>query len=183
MANFDSDLIVKNVRHRGIANGKEQTVSGRVRVKADGSIATSDLLRMVPLGENQRPIRMVAMIRAVSGTPVLTNPSFSLGIAPLTASNVTRPDGTVFTPVTTSATRLGASTALSTDEMAHFTEIDSVTDSVNWGPFYVTMTPSGAGAFSVAGGDVDVTLEVVYLGEAQTAEPVYTRFNNPKYKN
>ena len=163
MANFDSDLIVKNIRHRGIANGKEQTVSGRVRVKAGGSIATSDLLRMVPLGENQRPIRMVAMIRA--------------------ASNVTRPDGTVFTPVTTSATRLGASTALSTDEMAHFTEIDSVTDSVNWGPFYVTMTPSGAGAFSVAGGDVDVTLEVVYLGEAQTAEPVYTRFNNPKYKN
>lgn len=183
MANFDSDLINRNLRHRGLHAGKEQSVSGRLRVKAGGSIATTDLIRMVPLGEAQRPIRMVAWVKTVSGTPVLTNPSFSFGISPISASSVTRPDGTAYAPVTASATRLGASTALTTDEMAQITEIDSVADAANWGPFYVTMTPSGAGAFSVAGGDVDIILEVVIQGELQVADPVYTRFNNPKYKN
>lgn len=183
MANFDSDLLVKNIRHRGLYSGKEQTVSAKRRLAAGGSIATSDLLRMVPLGESCRPIRITAMIKAVSGTPVLTNPSFSIGITPIAATNTTRPDGTVYTPVATSATRLGASTALGTDEMATFTEVDSVTDTTNWAPFYVTMTPSGAGAFSVAGGDIDIVLEVVYLGEQTTAPLVYDTFNNGKYKN
>ena len=182
MANFDSDLIVKNIRHRGLHSGKEQTVSAKRRLAAGGSIATSDLLRMVPLGENCRPVRITAMIKAVSGTPILTNPSFSIGITSIAATNTTRPDGTVYTPVTTSATRLGASTALSTDEMATYTEVDSVTNTTNWAPFYVTMTPS-AGAFSVAGGDIDIVLEVVYLGEQTTAPLVYDTFNNGKYKN
>ena len=183
MATFDSFLVTKNIRHRGLYAGKEQTVSGSRRLAAGGSIATTDLLRMVPLGEDQRPLRITAMIKAVSGTPVLTNPSFSFGISPISASNVTRPDGTVYTPVVASATRLGASTAMGTDEMLTITEIDSVTDASNWGPFYVTMTPSGAGAFSVAGGDVDIILEVVYLGELQEATPLYTEFNSTKYKN
>lgn len=96
MANFDSDLINRNLRHRGTTSGKEYTVSGRRRVAAGGSIATTDLLRMVPLGESQRPIRLVAWIKAVTGTPVLTNASFSFGIAPVSASNLTRPDGSVY---------------------------------------------------------------------------------------
>jgi len=183
MANFDSDLVVKGVRHRGLANGKEQSVSARVRVAAGGSIATSDLIRMVPAGENVRPIRITVLIKEVSGTPVLTNPSFSVGISPVSASNLTRPDGTVFTPVTESDTRLGASTALTTDEMATFTEVDTVADVQNWAPYYVTLTPSGAGAFSVADGDVDIILEAVFLGEQQTAPLIYTEFNSTKYKN
>ena len=182
---FDSFMVTKNIRHRGLCHGKEQTVSSRVRVAAGGSlvIGGADLLRMVPVGEDQRPIRLTALIKAVSGTPVLTNPSFSFGISPISASNVTRPDGSVYTPVTASATRLAASTAMGTDEMLTITEIDSVTDASNWGPFFVTMTPSGAGAFSVAGGDVDIILEVVFLGEMQEALPVYSEFNNTKYKN
>ena len=185
MATFNSDLVVKGIRHRGLASGKEQTVSGALRVKAGGSIALADVINMVPLGENTRPVRITALIKEISGTPVLTNPSFSIGIAPVSASNFTRPDGTVFSPVTTSATRLGASTALTTDEMATFTEIDTVADVQNWAPFYVTMTPSGAGAFSVAGGDVDIILEVAFLGEQQAAPLVYTEFlpNGGKYKN
>lgn len=183
MATFKSDLVSKGIKHRGLYSGKEQTISGRVRVAAGGSIATTDLLQMVPLGENCRPIRITAMVKAVSGTPTLTNPSFSFGIQSISASNHVRPDGATFTPVTTSATRLGASTALTTDEMAQLTEIDSVADAADWAPFYVTMTPSGAGAFSVAGGDVDVILEAVFLGETQEALPIYTEFNNTKYKN
>lgn len=183
MATFNSDLINRNLRHRGTVAGREYTISGRLRVKSGASIATTDLIRMVPLGESQRPIRIVAWVKAVTGTPVLTNATFSFGISPVSASNLVRPDNTVYTPVTASATRLGAATALSTDEMVQLTEIDSVTDTENWAPFYVTMTPAGAGAFSVAGGDVDIVLEVVAQGEIQTADPVYTTFLNTKYKN
>lgn len=183
MANFDSDLVVKGIRHRGAHSGKEQTVSAKLRVAAGGSIATSDLIRMIPAGENVRPIRLTMLIKKISGTPVLTNPSFSVGISPISASNTTRPDGTVFTPVTASATRLGASTALTTDEMATFTEVDPVADVQNWAPFYITLTPSGADAFSVADGDVDVILEAVFLGEQQANPLVYTEFNSTKYKN
>jgi hypothetical protein len=183
MATFNSDLVSKGIRHRGLYSGKEQTLAGRIRVAAGGSIATTDLMQMVPLGENTRPIRITALVKPVSGTPVLTNPSFSFGIKSIAATNYTRVDGTVFTPVTTSATRLGASTALTTDEMAQITEVDTVADVADWAPFYVTMTPSGAGAFSVAGGDVDVVLEVAFLGETKEPLPIYTEFNNTKYKN
>lgn len=185
MANLDSDLLVKNIRHRGLYSGKEQTVSAKRRLVAGGSIPLVDVLRMVPLGENARPMRITAIVKTVSGTPVLTNPSFSFGIMSIAATNTTRVDGTVYTPVVTSATRLGASVALGTDEMVTITEVDSVTDSTNWAPFYVTMTPSGAGAFSVAGGDVDIILEVVYLGEQTTAPLVYESFltGNGKFKN
>jgi hypothetical protein len=54
MANFDSDLVVKGIRHRGAHSGKEQTVSAKLRVAAGGSIATTDLMRMVPAGENDQ---------------------------------------------------------------------------------------------------------------------------------
>jgi hypothetical protein len=67
--------------------------------------------------------------------------------------------------------------------MATFTEVDTVADVQNWAPFYITLTPSGAGAFSVAGGDVDVILEAVFLGEQQANQLVYTEFNSTKYKN
>jgi hypothetical protein len=185
MANFDTDLVRKNIRHRGRTTGKVDSVSGALRVKAGGSIATTDLMRMVPMGENTRPIRITAQVKEISGTPVLTNPSFSVGISPVSASNFTRADGVVFSPVTASGTRLGASTALTTDEMAQFTEIDTVADVQNWAPYFITLTPSGAGAFSVAGGDVDVILTVEFVGEHQAAEPVYTSFlpNGGKYKN
>lgn len=184
MANIDSDLIPKKLTHRGLYSGKEQSLSGRVRFAAGASAALADTLRMVPLGEGVRPMRITVIAKSVSGTPVLTNPSFSVGIAPQSATNHTRPDGTVYTPVTASATRLGASTALTTDEMAQFTEIDTVADfGTKWAPFYVTLTPSGAGAFSVAGGVCDIICEVVFLGEQQDADPIYTSFNSTKYKN
>ncbi len=184
MAVFSSDLVAKNIRHRGLYSGKEQTVSGRYRVAVGSSIALTDRIRMVPLGENVRPIRITVLLKSVGAAQsVPTNPTFSVGIDPYQATSVTRADGTTYAPVTLSAVRLGAATALTTDEMATFTEIDTVADIPNWGPFFVTLTPAGAGAFSVATADADLICEVVYLGEQSTATPVYSEFNASKYKN
>ena len=183
MATLYSQQIPKRLRHRGLYEGKEQSVSGTIRVVAGQSIATTDLLQMLILGENVRPEAILVGVKKVSGTPVLTNPSFSVGVTPLLATNVTRADGTVYPPLSTSATVLGVSTALGADNLARFDEPAPPTSASEWGPYIVTLTPSGAGAFSVAGGDIDLFVEIVCRGELTEATPVYSEFNSQKYKN
>ena len=85
MATFDSDLVVKKIRHRGLYSGKEQGVTGSRRFAAGASVALADLLRMGPVGENVRPIRLVLTSTPLSGTPVLTNATFTVGVAPISA--------------------------------------------------------------------------------------------------
>ena len=183
MATLYSQQIPKRLRHRGLYGGKEQSVSGTIRVVAGQSIATSDLLQMLILGENVRPEAILVGVKKVSGTPVLTNPSFSVGVTPLLTASVTRPDGTVYPPLTASATVLGASTALGADNLARFNEPAPPTANTEWGPYIVTLTPSGAGAFSVAGGDIDLFVEIVCRGELTEADPIYSEFNSGKFKN
>ena len=183
MATLYSQQIPKRLRHRGLYEGKEQSVSGTIRVVAGQSIATTDLLQMLILGENVRPESVLVGVKKVSGTPVLTNPSFSVGVTPLLTASVTRPDGTVYPPLTASTTVLGTSTALGADNLARFNEPAPPTANTEWGPYIVTLTPSGAGAFSVAGGDIDLFVEIVCRGELTEAAPVYSEFNSQKYKN
>lgn len=181
MATFNSDLVAKKLRHRGEYSGKEQTVSARYRVADAGALGTGDVILMVPVGENVRPIRMTILSKPVSGTPVLTNPTFSIGVIPILAGNLTRADGEVFAPLATNATVFSASVTLATDGMTTVTELPPPSANVNYGPYYVTLTPTAA--FSVAGGAIDIILEVVFLGEQQEADAVYSTFNATKYKN
>lgn len=178
MANFDTNLYRKGINHRGLYGGKEQTVTGLVRVADGGSIALTDLIRAVPLGENTRPVRIVLSATPVSGTPVLTNPTFNVGVVSKSAETYERPDGTEFAPVTTDADVLAAAVAIDADNM--FTDIEvprPVADSVsNYGPYTVTLTPAGAGAFSVAGGDIDLGITVTFLGEQISEGFVYTSY-------
>jgi hypothetical protein len=190
MATIDSVAVLKKNRNRGITEGQVQTVSGRIRLgtgatSAAASVATTDLLRMIPLGENVRPLRVIVHALPIAGTPVLTNPTFSVGVASISASNLVRPDGTSFAPVTTSATALVASMVLDTDNMKQDIEIKRpVADSVsNYGPYYVTLTPAGAGAFSVAGGDIDLYVTVEFIGERKDGGLVYTTYVNQNVNN
>ena len=180
MATLNSDLVVKKIRHRGLHSGKEQSVTGSIKLAAGSSVATTDLMQMVPLGENVRPIRILLQVTPLSGTPVLTNPVFDVGVKSISASAFTRPDGTSYVAATTDADQLGASVTL-----ANFTKTTieiprPVVDSVSkYAPFYVTLTPKTS-AFSVAGGDILVSAEVVYLGEVLPDAMVYTEFNSSK---
>ncbi len=181
MATVYSDLIAKRLRHRGEYSGKEQNVSARFRVAAGGAYGTSDLLQMVPLGENVRPIRITILSKVVSGTPVLTNPTFSIGVVPAQVSNLDRPTGQSFPPLATNATVLQASVTMATDGMTTVTELTPPSANAKWGPYIVTLTPTAA--FSVAGGDIDIILEVTFLGEQQDTAAIYSEFNSGKYKN
>ncbi len=185
MANFDSLLVAKKLRHRGLYEGKEQTVTGMIKVADGGSIANADLIRMVPVGENVRPIEVRLYARTTSGTPVLTNPTFSIGVTPLLATNLVRPNGTAYAPLAASTSALATGLVLATDEDAVANDLPApVADGVsNYGPYIITATPSGVGAFSVAGGSIALYLEVKFLGEHSLADPLYTQYLNSKVAN
>lgn len=184
MATRDSDLVVKKIKHRGLYVGKTQPVSGSIKLVAGSSVALADLLRMVPVGENVRPFRLTLQSTPLSGTPVLTNPTFTAGVAPYSASTLTRPDGTTYPPLTADVDQLATAIVIDADNMKSVVEVARpVADSVSkYGPYYVTLTPSGAGAFSVASGDILLTLTVEFLGESKPDNLVYSEWMNLKVK-
>ena len=180
MATLDSDLVVKKIRHRGLYSGKEQSVTGSIKLSAGTSVATTDLLQMVPLGENVRPIRILLQVTPLSGTPVLTNAVFDVGVKSISTTALTRPDGTSYPALITDADQLAANVTLANNTKTTIEIPRPVADSVaNYGPYYVTLTPDTS-AFSVAGGDILVSAEVVFLGEIKPDAMVYTSWNSQK---
>lgn len=189
MANYDSALFRKNVRQRGSHGGRLSSVTGVIRfgIAGTGSSATgagvSDLLRMMYIGENIRPVRLILTSTPVSGTPVLANATFNAGIAQVNATSFTRGDQTVYPAPATLATALASGLTINTDNMNTIIEVSRpVADSVsNYAPSIVTLTPTGA--FSVSGGAVDLALTIEYFGEQKTNGFVYTDYVNQKVKN
>ena len=180
MATLNSDLVVKKIRHRGLYSGKEQSVTGSIKLSAGTSVATTDLLQMVPLGENVRPIRILLQVTPLSGTPVLTNAVFDVGVKSISTTALTRPDGTSYPALITYADKLAANVTLANNTKTTVEIPRPVADSVaNYGPYYVTLTPDTS-AFSVAGGDILVSAEVVFLGEIKPDAMVYTSWNSQK---
>lgn len=180
MATLNSDLVVKKIRHRGLYSGKEQSVTGSVKIIAGQSVATTDLLQMVPLGENVRPNKIIVQITPISGTPVLTNAVFDVGVKSISTSAFTRPDGTSYAVATTDADQLAANVTLANNTKTTIEIPRPVADSVSkYGPFYVTLTPDTS-AFSIAGGDALLSLTVVYNGEVRADAFPYTSFNSTK---
>lgn len=53
MATRNSNLVEKKTRHRAMEAGKPHTVTGHMFFEAGDVLATNDVLRMVPIGENQ----------------------------------------------------------------------------------------------------------------------------------
>lgn len=185
MANFDTNLYRKGVNQRGLYGGKEQTVTGLLTVADGGSIALADLIRAVNMGENTRPVRIVLTATPVSGTPVLTNATFNVGVVSRSTEPFERPDGTTFTAVATDADALAAAVAIDADNM--YTDIEvprPVANGVqNYAPYTVTLTPAGVGAFSVAGGDIELGITVTFLGEQVADGFVYTTYMDENVNN
>lgn len=184
MAIFESKDVKKLQRDRGLYSGRTHSVTGNLVLASGASIATTDLIHMLLLGENIRPERVILEFIPTSGTPVLTNPTFSVGIKQLSTAAYVLPNGTSYAAPTTSATAYVSSMVLDADNMKQDIEVKRpVADSVSgYAPAYVTLTPAGAGAFSVAGGGGVLKLTVEYLG-LEDDSSVYTEFVNQKVKN
>ena len=54
MAEYRSNLVAKRMPHRGIYSGKPYEVAGRIFLPAGTVLAIGDVLKFVPIGENQR---------------------------------------------------------------------------------------------------------------------------------
>lgn len=183
MATYSSNEVLKNQRNRGSHVGVLQTASGTLRVEAGDSIATTDLIRMLVLGENVRATKVTLAAIPVSGTPVLTNPTFNVGVADAHGGTFTRPNGDTFAAITTDADMISAALAIPSDNMVVDTQVARGAATADFAPFYVTLTPAGAGAFSVAGGDIDLVLTVEFLGEVNGSAHVYTDYQATKVAN
>lgn len=62
MTTYNSNLIAKRMRHRGIYSGKDYDVAGRIFL-ADGTVLTAgDDLLFVPVGENQAIHRVSLLV-------------------------------------------------------------------------------------------------------------------------
>ena len=187
MANFDTNLTRKLNRTRGNQSGREQSVTGILVVNPGDSIVTggADVIRAIPLGENSRPVRVILTATPISGTPVLVNPTFHVGVLPIVAgASYTDARNNVYPAITANTSIISPSVVLSTDNMKQDVEVARpVADAVsNYAPFFLTMTPAGVGAFSVTGGSIELALTVVQLGdEIQTS--VYTTYIEQKVKN
>lgn len=53
MATYNSNLVAKKMRHRGIYSGKDYDVAGRIFLAEDTVLVNGDVLLFVPVGENQ----------------------------------------------------------------------------------------------------------------------------------
>lgn len=183
MATSRSNIDVKGLRHRGVYAGKEQSLTGVIKLRAGQSLATTDLVQMIPLGENVRPIRFTLLATPVAGTPVLSGGGFNVGVIPYNDVPFKRPDGTEFPAIPTDPDALGTATLPTGQPLLVSAAANRpVANSVpNYAPYRVTLTPSAT--FGVTGGDIELALEVVFLGE-QIAEPyVYTEFLSQKVDN
>lgn len=177
-----TDLFVKGIRHRGLYEGKEQSVSGRFRLRDGGTAAGGETILAIPLGENVAPYRIMLTATKLDGTPVLSDAAFDVGVSPMMDEDVERADGRTYAPLTEDLDLFGSLDVSSAARDVADITVDPST-AAKWGPFYVTLTPAlDAG---VAGGDVDIQLTVYFLGEKEEADPVYTEWlvNGGKYKN
>lgn len=77
MATYSSRLIAKRTKHRGIYEGQEYTVEGKITLPEGTVLTSGDVLKFVPLGENQVVTQVWAYI--VAGT--LPSATASIGYA------------------------------------------------------------------------------------------------------
>lgn len=184
MAITKSNLDQKGIRHRGVYGGKEQSVTGVIRLNEGASLATTDILHMIPLGENVRPLRIALHAAPLRGNPVLTGGAMNVGVIPYDNVPFKRPDGTEYPAIPTAPAAFGAIT-LPTGQPLQDTIAEAprpVATSVPlYAPYRVTLTPSAA--FSVAGGDIELSLTLVYVGEQFPDGYIYSEFLSQKVGN
>lgn len=185
MAILETKAVKKGLRARGNYAGKTNDVTGDLLVTATSVIPTTDTIHALLVGENTRINRVVLQFIPTSGTPVIVNPTFAVGIKQLSSAAYVDAKGTSYPAPTTSATGLVASMVLdAADDMKQDIEVlRGVADSVaSVAPYYITLTPAGAGSFSCTGGTGVLKLTVEFIGNEDDSS-VYTEFNATKVKN
>lgn len=171
MATFKSRQVAKKHTNRGVTSMSEQSVGGYFLL--DTAKTTGDVIQMVRMGEDTRPTTIKLWARNKSGALTLSTAAFSVGVQSVSASNFTRADGKVYTPVATSAVLLSASMDLATDGYAETAGTLVAPGNKGYAPYYITLTPL---ATVTPTGAHELIMEVQFQGEEDVDAPAYTSF-------
>jgi len=169
MATFNSNLIKKVHRHRGIYSGKKYSVAGRIFIPEGTVLDIGDDLLAIPVGENQG-------IKAVSVWVVgdLDTAAGSVGYFQMLdkegnpvkvqrrGPNAYAPAEDTFTSPATSAAAFKAAAALTGYAEANVAAPDKLAGPVNIG---VRITTAGTAAE-----DTEIFIGAVFDGETSTVE-------------
>ena len=162
MATHSSALISKRTKHRGLYTGQEYTVEGVITLPAGTVLATNDVLKFLPLGENQVVTKVWAYV--VGSLPTA---AVSIGYAQRLRNGVaevterTGPFGasaTKFTSPASDLTAFAAAAVLSTAREVVDTSVAKLA-----GPVDLAANVTTGGTVGVGGAEIHIG--AVIIGE------------------
>ena len=174
---YNSNLVAKKTRNRGMHSGRPQEVAGRIFLAAGTVLNVNDILLGVPVGENQRikTVTMMAIgdtglaagsigrfqILDKAGNPVVVQRQGTFGAA-----------ATKFTSPATSAAAYAAAGQL--DGYVR-TQVTSTTETKLAGPVNIGIIITAAGTVGV---DTELFIGAVFDGETSTKDTIGGGTNN-----
>jgi hypothetical protein len=172
---YNSNLVVKKNRHRGMHEGKDYDVAGRIFLANGTALTTSDDLLFVPVGENQVIHKISLLVLGDTSTIAGSIGTFQIlgpdgqpaqvqRIGPLGAAN------TKFTSPATSAASLRAA-----GQLDGYTETFIATSAKLAGPTNVGIRITTGGTIAI---DTELFLTVYFKGETGTNE-LLAEYPNP----
>lgn len=170
MAIYKSNLVTKKNRHRGMHEGKDYDVAGRLFLPSGTVLTTSDDFWMVPVGENQAIHKISLLVLGDTSTIAGSIGTFQIlgpdGVTPVVVerNGPSGPAGTKFTSPATSADSLRAAG-----------QLDGYTETILAAPAKLA-GPTNVGIRITTGGtiaaDTEVFVTVYVKGETGTNEVI-----------
>ena len=174
MANYNSNLVAKKTRHRGIYSGQDYDAAGRVFLASGTALTTADDLLMVPVGENQVIHKISLLVLGDTSTIAGSIGTFQILDSAGNPVVVERigPNGEADTKYTSPATSAAALRAAG--QLDGYTETVLATPAKLAGPTNVGIRITTGGTVAA---DTEVFLTVYFKGETSTVVSTATGGN------
>lgn len=163
MTLYNSNLVSKKARNRGLYVGKDEGVTGRVFLKNGTVLTTSDDLLIVPVGENQAIHKISLLVLGDTSTIAGSIGTFQILDKAGNAVVVQRngPNGAAASKYTSPAT--SAAALRSAGQLDGYTETVLATPAKLAGPTNVGIRITTGGTIAA---DTEVFVTVYFKGEA-----------------
>lgn len=167
MTIYKSNLAHKRTRHRGIYEGQDYDVAGRVKLLAGQALTTADDLLFVPVGENQVIHKISLLVLGDTSTIAGSIGTFQIldGAGNPVVVERIGPNGAAATKFTSPAT--SAASLRAAGQLDGYTETVLATPAKLAGPTNVGIRITTGGTVAA---DTEVFLAVYFKGETGTDE-------------
>lgn len=176
MALYNSNLVTKRNRHRGMYEGQDYNVAGRIYLASGTALTTSDDLLFVPVGENQAIHKISLLVLGDTSTIAGSIGTFQIlgpdGVTPVTVERLgpLGPTSSKYTSPATSAASLRAA-----GQLDGYTETVLATPAKLAGPTNVGIRITTGGTIAA---NTEMFLTVYFKGETGTND-LLAEYPNP----